>query len=396
MKKIPFIKAASIFLAVLIVSASLLQCTKDEGLVKDLDRSFTGTSDSSIYASFYESNTISKTDVTPDVNDIIKLRSVQTIVHEYCATSNCHGGPIAPKFDSYADIMKFVTPGNAATSKLWDYITTNDFNKAMPPINSNHELTTTDKTLIYNWITNGAKEKPNLADFRPAAIYLISTGCGSANCHNQATATGGWAKKGLLGTLTTADTTTYVYISPTTGTGTTYSLLSNATLRNQVWNAYKDSVKKFYSDSIAFASFRPWKTLTLPRSALSTRGPLQTYDDILLDILVPKSVRSNTTVQYTNPVTLVDYYARANPYNANSTMISRIDSTIIVANPFTGIYNAAHHGDMAYGDGGLKSSEIALIKAWYFADPNIPAIWKYGYANAGIFKYRKTGTIIKQ
>ena len=47
---------------------------------------------------------------------------------------------------------------------------------------------------------------------------------------------------------------------------------------------------------------------------------------------------------------------------------------------------------MAYGDGGLKPHEIALIKAWYFADPNIPAVWKYGNANAGIFKYRKTGT----
>ena len=38
---------------------------------------------------------------------------------------------------------------------------------------------------------------------------------------------------------------------------------------------------------------------------------------------------------------------------------------------------------MAYGDGGLKSHEVALIKAWYFADPNIPAVWKYGNANAG-------------
>jgi hypothetical protein len=51
---------------------------------------------------------------------------------------------------------------------------------------------------------------------------------------------------------------------------------------------------------------------------------------------------------------------------------------------------------MAYGDGGLFPSEIALIKAWYFADPNIPAVWKYGINNAGIFKYSKSGTIIKQ
>lgn len=396
MKKFSLIKLVSLFFVAMITTASLLQCTKDEGLVKDLDRSFTGTADSSIYASFYENNTISKTDVTPDVNDIIKLRSVQTIVHEFCATSNCHGGPIAPKFDSYSDIMKFVTPGNAATSQLWNYITTNDFNKAMPPINSNHELTTTDKTLIYNWITNGAKERPDLKDFRPAAIHLIKSGCGSANCHNQATATGGWAAKGLLGPLTTSDTTTYLYISPTTGTGTSYTLLSNATLRNQVWTAYKDSVKKFYSDTSAFASFRPYKTFTPPISSRSTRGPLETYDDVMLDIIVPKSVRSNSSVQYIDPVSGTRFYARGNALNAASTMISRIDSTIVVANPFTGIYNSAHHGDMAYGDGGLNASEIALIKAWYFADPNIPTVWKYGNANAGIFKYRKSGTIIKQ
>jgi hypothetical protein len=397
MKKIPLIKAAALFLAVLITSASLLQCKKEDGLlIKDLNRSFTGTPDSTVYASFYESNTVSPSDVVPDVNDIIKFRGVQTVIHEYCATSNCHGGPIAPKFDTYAEIMKYVTPGNPATSKLWDFLTTNDFNKAMPPVNSNHEMTVTDKTLIYNWIVNGAKERPNLADFRPAAIYVISTGCGSANCHNQATATGGWARKGLLGTLTTADTSSYIYINPANGSGTNYCLVSNASLRNQVWNAYKDSVKKFYSDTLAYASFRPWKTFATPRSASSTRGPLQTYDDILLDIMVPKSIRSNSTVQYTDPITGVQYYAKGNPLLAASTIVSRVDSTLLVATPFTGIYGTSHQGDMAYGDGGLKSNEIALIKAWYFADPNVPTVWKYGIANAGILKYRKTGTIIKQ
>jgi hypothetical protein len=51
---------------------------------------------------------------------------------------------------------------------------------------------------------------------------------------------------------------------------------------------------------------------------------------------------------------------------------------------------------MAYGDGGLSRSEIALIKAWYFADPNIADVWIYGTDGSGIFKYRKTGTIIKK
>jgi Planctomycete cytochrome C len=396
MKKISAIQTVILILSGLILSTSVFQCTKEGVIAKDLNRAYTGSADSTVYASFYETNKVNPSDATSDVNDIVKYRSVQTVIHEYCGTSNCHGGPIAPRFDTYAEIMKFVTPGNPGSSKLWEFITTNDFDKAMPPVASNHELNTTDKGLIYNWIKNGAKERPDLADFRPAAIRLIVDGCGSANCHNQATATGGWARKGLLGPLTNADTTQFTYINPVTGAVTVYCQLSNAILRNQVWTSYKDSVKKFYSDTVTYASFRPWKTFTTPRSALSTRGPLQNYDDILMDIMYPKSARSNTSVQYTDPVTLVQYYAKGNYLNVTSSMVTRCDSTLVLANPFTGVYATAHQGDMAYGDGGLKPHEVALIKAWYFADPNIPEVWKYGTANAGIFKYRKSGTIIKR
>ncbi len=396
MKKISLIKATSLFLAVLLVSASILQCKKEGDIIKNLDRSFKGTADSTTYASFYESNTIGTADNPVDVNDIIKFRGVQTILHEYCGTSNCHGGPIAPKFDSYTDVMKFVTAGSPESSKLWEYLTTNDFDKAMPPVNSNHEMTVTDKSIIFNWIKNGAKERPDYNDFRPAAISLIVTGCGSANCHNQATATGGWARAGLIPGLVSSDTTQYTYINPSTGAVTIYCQLSNVALRNQVWTSYKDSVKKFYSDTVAFASFRPWKKFSTPRSASSTRGPLQNYDDILMDIIYPKSIRSSSSVLYTDPVTLKTYYVSGNYLNATSAMVTRVDSTLLLANPYTGVYATTHQGDMAYGDGGLKPNEIALIKAWYFADPNIPTVWKYGNANAGIFKYRKTGKIIKQ
>ncbi len=395
MKNVSIIKAAALFMSVMFLSMSVFQCRKSGDVIKNLDRSFTGSADSTVYASFYESNTITPSDVTPDVNDVIRYRGVQTIVHEYCGTSNCHGGLIKPKFDTYAEIMKFVTPGNPQASKLWEFITTNDFNKAMPPVNSNHELNTTDKSIIYNWIKNGAKERPDLADFRPTAIRIITDGCGSANCHNQATATGGWARKGLIAGLTSSDTTQYTYISPS-GSVTVYCQLSNVTLRNQVWNAYKDSVRRFYADTLANASFRPYKIFGTPVSALSTRGPLQTYDDILLDIMYPKSVRSNSSVQYTDPVTLKQYYVKGNHLNASSTMVSRVDSSLLVANPFTGVFSTSHQGGMAYDDGGLKPNEVALIKAWYFADPNIPEVWKYGVSNAGILKYRKTGTIIRR
>ncbi len=396
MKKVSVIQGVTLFMSVFFLTAFLFQCRKTGDLIKNLNRAYTGGADSTVYASFYESNTIATADVTPDVNDVIKYRGVQNIVREYCNTGNCHGGRVNPRFDSYADVMKYVTPGNPDGSKLWEYITTNDFDKAMPPVNSNHELNTTDKSIVYNWIRNGAKERPDLADFRPAAIRIIADGCGSANCHNQATATGGWARKGLLGPLTTNDTTQYTYINPVSGSITLYCQLSNTALRNQVWTAYKDSVKKFYADTLANASFRPYKTFTTPVSASSTRGPLQTYDDILMDIMYPKSPRSNSSVVYIDPVTLKQYYVRGNYLNIASMMVSRVDSTLLPANPYTGVYNSSHQGGMAYDDGGIKPNEIALIKAWYFADPNIPDVWKYGQANAGIFKYRKSGTIIRR
>lgn len=395
MKKLSAIKAAALFSAALFICGTVFQCKKTGDIVQNLDRSFKGAADTTIYASFYDTAKISIADVVADVNDIIKFRGVKTVVHEYCGTSNCHGGPIKPAFDTYSGIMKYITPGNPQASKIWDYLTTNDFNKAMPPVASNHEMNITDKTLIYNWILNGAKEKPDYKDFRPAAIALITTGCASANCHNEGTGTGGWARAGMIPGLATADTTQYTYINPSTGVSTIYCILSNATVRNQALNAYKDSVRRFYVDTVANASFRPYKTFSTPVSSLSTRGPLNTYDDILLDINYPKSVRSNTTVSYTDPVTSKKYYVKGNFLNATSSLISRIDSTILLANPFTGVYATSQQGDMAYGDGGLKPHEVALIKAWYFNDPNIPDVWKYGVANAGIFKYRKSGNIIK-
>jgi hypothetical protein len=393
MKIIKTSKVAIFVFVGVITALSVIQCTKVGDVVSGLDRSLKGVPDSAVFASYYDTTTITTSDATPDVNDVIKVRGVQTIVKEYCGTSNCHGGPINPKIFTYSDIMQYVSAGNPEGSKLWEYITTNNFDKAMPPVSSAHEMSTTDKVIIYNWIKNGAKVRPNLADFRPAAIRIISDGCGSANCHNQSTATGGWARKGLLGTLTTADTSTYSYMNPANGAITLYCQISNATLRNTVWTSYKDSVRKFYSDTLAFASFRPYKTVSTPVSASSTRGPLNTYDDILLDIFYPKSLRANSSVTYTDGAG-TKFYVKGDPYNASSSLVSRIDSTLLLANPRTGVFATSQQGDMAYGDGGLKSSEIALIKAWYFSDPNVPAVWKFGLTGTGIFKYRKTGKII--
>jgi len=395
MKRVSIIKAISLLLGVLLITASLFQCTKVGDNIQHLDRFYPNIPDSSIYASFYDEFKIATADVTPATNDVIKFRGVQTILHEYCGTSNCHGGPISPRFDTYNDIMKYVVAGNPLGSKLWQMITTNDFNKAMPPVNSNHELNTKDKAIIFNWIRNGAKEKPDFTDFRPAAIRLIVDGCGSANCHNQGTVAGSWAEKGILGTrysIASSDTASFYIYDATTGAQSRYCQFINKTKLNQVWSDYKDSVKTYYKDTIGKASFRILKTFAAPWASASRRGPLGSYDDIIMDIVYPKNIRSNSTVQYTDPGG-VQYYSKSAYLNSNDCFIRRIDSSLIFRNVETGVAQSAN-GSMSYQDGGLSPSEIALIKAWYFADPNIPDVWKYGKTNAGIFKYNKTGNYI--
>ena len=381
--------------SLLMITLVVTNCTKTGVNASNLSRALVNTPDSTIFAPFYDATTVAKADATPDVNDVIQAKGVLTIIKNNCVSASCHGvGGVEPNLTTYAGVKGMVIAGSPEQSELFKLVTTSDMNKAMPPVNYGVDLSVTEKTIIYNWIKNGAKEKPGLEDFRPTAISLITNGCTSANCHNQATATGAWARKGLL-TISSADTTSFNYINPATGLTTVYAQLKEPVL-SQVWGAYKDSVRRFYSDTLANATFRPYKTFALPVSASSTRGPLNTYDDILLDINYPKSARSNTSVQYINPVTLQKYYAKGDFLNVASSMISRVDSTILIANPRTGIYNATHQGDMAYGDGGLTPAEIAIIKAWYFADPNIPDVWKYGPNGTGIFKYRKTGNIIQR
>jgi hypothetical protein len=313
---------------------------------------------------------------------------------EDCATTNCHGGPISPKFTTYADVMKYVTAGNPGTSRLWTTITTNDFNKAMPPITTGNDVADADKAIIYNWILNGAKERPDVKDFRPAAIAVISSGCTSGNCHNEATSTGVWARKGLIPGLTAADTAVWSTTNLTTGAVSTYLQLNNTSLRNTILAAYKDSVRKFYADTLANASYRPYKTFSTPVAAASVRGPFNNYDDILFDITYPKGVRSNTTVAYTDPTTTKKFYVKGDYLNSATAFLLRIDSTMLLANPRTGVWGTTNTGSMAWDDGGLKPSEIALIKAWYFADGNVPDVWKYGTNGAGIFKYKVSGKVI--
>jgi hypothetical protein len=390
MKKISVLTKAAIGLVGLFLFLILSQCTKDGVIAKQLDRST--TADTTEFSAFYDMTKIYPSDIVADFNDSIVKKGVQSIIKEYCGISTCHGGPVDPKLATYNDIKNLVVPGDPEASKLWNLLTTSDLNKAMPPVNVNHEMIPLDKSIIYNWIKTGANEQPGLENFRPAAIRAITSGCTSGNCHNLATSTGAWARKGLIPGLVSSDTTTFLLVR-SSGT-TSYCQLSNTTLRNKVWGEYKDSVTKFYTDTLANASFRPYKTFSTPVVLSSVRGPLSSYDEILLDIKYPKSRRSSGSVTYTSNGK--NFYVFGNYLNATSSLVSRIDSTLLLANPFTGVFATSHQGDMAYSDGGLTRNDIAVVKAWYFADPNIPDVWKYGNGNAGIYKYRKTSNIIKK
>ena len=70
-----------------------------------------------------------------------------------------------------------------------------------------------------------------------------------------------------------------------------------------------------------------------------------------------------------------------------------IDSSVIPYYVRTGAA-ASKGGGMANTDGHFTSSEIAIVKAWYFLDPNIYDAWKFGIGANGlnyIFTYVNGG-----
>ncbi|HSK13892.1 MAG TPA: c-type cytochrome domain-containing protein [Phnomibacter sp.] len=386
-------RAMALVLAAVGIITFMVQCTKEGAIAPTVSRALVTEPDSTVYSPFYDSTLVMGANSTPSVNDHAVTAGVRSIIINNCSSPACHGqGGIKPTLETYDQIKAMVVPGDPERSRLFQLITTNDLNRAMPPINYGVDLSVTEKTKIYNWILHGAKEQPGLDDFRPAAIQLIVGGCGSANCHNQATVGGAWARARLIN-VTPADTFTFIYRNPNTGAQTSYAQLKEPRLSIE-WNLYKDSVRKYYTDTTANASFRPWKTMNSPVVSGSFRGPLNSYDDIIFDVYYPKSRRSTGTVQFSS--TGQRFYVFSDHLNATSSMLSRVDSTMVLANPRTGVFANNHQGDMAFGDGGLSPSEIAQIKAWYFMDPNVPDIWKYGLTGNGIFRYRNTGFVIRK
>ncbi len=214
-------KSVLIILGALFITTLTIQCTKEGVNAGLVSRALVDAPDSTVFSPFYDSNVVAKADAIPDVNDYAIGKGVLSIVKNNCASSSCHGGNIKPLLNTFADVKALVVPGNPDGSKLFQMVTTSDLNQAMPPINYGVDLSITEKTIIYNWILHGAKESPDLQDFRPSAISLITNGCASANCHNAATVGGEWARKSLI-TFAATDTINYIYINPGTGAVTNY------------------------------------------------------------------------------------------------------------------------------------------------------------------------------
>ena len=381
--------------AILLSALVFVKCTKQGTNAAALDRSVTAdVFDSTVFSPFYDSTLIPYANSPASINDYIVTTGVLNIITNRCASADCHGGNISPALTNYAAIKSLAVAGNPQQSKLWQLITTNDLNKAMPPVN-HAELALGEKNEIYNWIENGAKENPDAGDFRPAAVRVITNGCTSANCHSSVKTVGYWARAGLV-TLSGASDTASVKIGTTT-----YVEVTNQAQLIKWWGgdvptytvaagsvAYKDSVRAYYGQITDWngvvnnnTQYKPWKGFNLPSSM---RGPLDSYDNVIFDICYPKGQRSTS--------------GNVNADNlAGQNVLNYIDSTLQVRNPRASASNGNFSnasGGMANSDGGLNNSDVALIKAWYFTDPNIPDVWKFGINGAGIFKYKSTGTII--
>jgi hypothetical protein len=367
-KRLFTVRSAAFVIGAVLLSIVVAQCKKEGGNAAALSRSVSEKDlDSTVFSPFYDT-TLLKIAVQNSVNDVIVTTGIQTIIKSNCATANCHGGSISPALGNYAQIRGLVKPGDPEGSSLWQMITTHNLDKAMPPVTVKADIALQDKIAIYNWIKNGANETPVLADYKASAVRILTGGC-TAQCHNTKVAVGSWARSYSFGrALSTADTITGMSF------GRSGCVSINDTLTARVWNAYKDSVLRFYSDTARNLAYKPVKSIG------TAMGPLNTYEDLVFDIIYPKGGR-----KLNNP-----YNAATSSYN----LLTRIDSTLAFVNPVT--KTSSVNGSMSRADGHMTSSEIAIVKGWYFADPNIPDLWKYGSDNKGIFKDANGNMITKK
>lgn len=82
---------------------------------------------------------------------------IEPIIMANCTKSGCHGNGSSEgefSFTNYNDVMKAISAGNPNSSKLYTAITSK---WETMPASPNEPLTTEQRTLIYTWIKQGAK-----------------------------------------------------------------------------------------------------------------------------------------------------------------------------------------------------------------------------------------------
>jgi uncharacterized membrane protein len=101
-------------------------------------------------------NPIPTSNCSPD--SVYFINQVMPIISSNCTMSGCHDNIThadGVNLTTYANIMQYVVPGNAANSKLYKSIIKTDGDRMPPP--PMPAMTAAQKALIQKWITQGAK-----------------------------------------------------------------------------------------------------------------------------------------------------------------------------------------------------------------------------------------------
>jgi cytochrome c553 len=137
--------------------------------------------------------------------------TILPLISSGCAMSGCHDAITHEEglvLNSYAGIMKIVSPGNASGSKLYKVINTTNPGDIMPPP-PHQPFSASAKASIQKWINQGAKNNQctggcdtTVFTFSGAVLPLMNTYC--KGCHNPASLGGGVDLSTYTGVKTSA------------------------------------------------------------------------------------------------------------------------------------------------------------------------------------------------
>jgi uncharacterized membrane protein len=118
------------------------------------------------------------------------FNEIQPIISSNCTMSGCHDNIThadGVNLTTYANILRYVKPGNAADSKLVNVINRTDEERMPPPPRT--ALTQAQKDKIYRWINQGAKNNiclsscdSNVFTYSGAVKIIMQNKC--VGCHN--------------------------------------------------------------------------------------------------------------------------------------------------------------------------------------------------------------------